>query len=233
MLIAEQSTVTGLATVQAISDVSAFAALREEWTRLLVSNKSNCLFLTWEWLFTWWRHLADGRRLLLLTVRMDGDLVGIAPLAVSPRFRFGYALETLEFLGCGHVGSDYLDIIAAEGSEEVVVRELRAYLARRRYAIRWSNVKPESLAAGLARQLKSFQWSLAEAQTNVSPYIPLSGMTWESYLATLGSEHRYGFRRKCQRLNREYAVAWEQPANVAECLRSHRLDHRAEQPAMD
>ena len=35
-------------------------------------------------LYTWWEHLGGGRRLCLLTVRRGGQLVAIAPLAVTP-----------------------------------------------------------------------------------------------------------------------------------------------------
>jgi CelD/BcsL family acetyltransferase involved in cellulose biosynthesis len=216
LMACESASLTGVASVDVINDVSAFAGLREEWTHLLASSTSDCIFLTWEWLYTWWRHLAEGRRLSILTVREAGELIAIAPFAVAPRYRFGHALETLEFLGSGQVGSDYLDIIASQGCEELAVRALRTYLADRKYAIRLSNVKPESLAAELARQLGRDHWPLIEVPANICPYIPLAGLTWESYLASLGSEHRYGFRRKTQRLSRDYTVAWLQPANLAE-----------------
>ena len=60
--------------VEKIEDPAAFAGLREEWSDLLEASASNCLFLTWEWLYTWWEHLGGGRRLCLLTVRRGGQL---------------------------------------------------------------------------------------------------------------------------------------------------------------
>ena len=39
---------------------------------------SDCgVFLTWEWLFTWWKHLSEDRRLSILTVRRGGELVDL------------------------------------------------------------------------------------------------------------------------------------------------------------
>ena len=41
--------------VEIIDDVAAFERLRPEWTRLLQASAADSLFLTWEWLFTWWQ----------------------------------------------------------------------------------------------------------------------------------------------------------------------------------
>jgi CelD/BcsL family acetyltransferase involved in cellulose biosynthesis len=203
-VLATQST----APVEIIHDVPSFAKLRSEWNRLLSSSRADCLFLTWEWLYTWWRHLSGDRQLHLITVR-DGDhLIAIAPCAVSPRFRFGHPLETLEFLGAGFVGSDYLDFIVERGSEEIAQAAFRDYLGNAGYALRWTNVGPNSFAAGLAACLAKRQWGTVDAQINVCPYLPLSGLTWDTYLAGLGAEHRYNFRRKWQRVNRDFRVRW-------------------------
>ena len=81
--------------VELIDDTERFRALRQEWDELLEQSAADCLFLTWEWLYPWWTHCADGRKLCLLAVRDGGDLIGVAPLAVSPwrvtRFRLFHA----------------------------------------------------------------------------------------------------------------------------------------------
>src|SRR5712692_9292662 len=105
-----------IAQVERIDDAAAFEQLREEWTALLSTGQSDCLLLTWEWLFTWWTHLGAGRRLAILTVRTGGELIALAPLASGSR-GLGRLLSvrSLEFLGTGSVGSDYLDLIVRRG----------------------------------------------------------------------------------------------------------------------
>src|SRR5712692_8540819 len=93
--------------IQRIEDVEAFRRLRTEWNDLLAASDADCVFLTWEWLFTWWKHFGAGLRLAILAVRDRGELVGIAPLALRRRLGF----PVLEFLGSGLVGSDYVDVI--------------------------------------------------------------------------------------------------------------------------
>src|ERR1700685_2439125 len=70
--------------VERIATTAGFEALRPEWQVLLEGNEADCLFMTWEWLSCWWRHLAKRRRLCVLTVRRKGELVAIAPFAIRP-----------------------------------------------------------------------------------------------------------------------------------------------------
>ena len=54
---------TGATRIETITDSAGFHAMREEWAELLESSTSDCVFLTWEWLHTWWKHLGAGRQL--------------------------------------------------------------------------------------------------------------------------------------------------------------------------
>jgi len=104
--------------VERIADAPGFEALREEWSELLESSAADCLFLTWEWLSTWWKHLAGDRRLAILALRHGGRLVALAPFGVRPpSLSRRRPLPVLEFLGNGCVGSDYLDLIVRRGYE--------------------------------------------------------------------------------------------------------------------
>lgn len=201
-----------LPTVERIADVSGFLALRDEWSELLEASDSGCLFLTWEWLYTWWKHLSADRQLSILVVRRNGQLIALAPFCLRPpslsRLR---VLPVLEFLGNGCVGSDYLDFIVRKGCESEARRAFALELADERRVLDWTQLRRGSCAAaGVAAELGERKWSVSETVTNTCPFIPLAGMTWESYLATLGAEHRYNFHRKWKRLNRDYTVQFEQ-----------------------
>ena len=208
--------------VESIGDVSGFAALQQEWDELLQASDSDGLFLTWEWLYTWWKHLAGDRQLSILTVRCDGELAALAPCCLRhPSLSHWRPLPVREFLGSGSVGSDYLDIIVRRGREPEAWRALASRLAEERLMLSWTQLKRGGcLAAGVAAALGENGWSVAETETNTCPFIPLAGRSWESYLATLGVEHRYNFHRKCKRLNRDYAVEFEQVRTPAQCRES-------------
>ena len=209
-------------TVETIGEVSAFAALQPEWDELLQSSDSNGLFLTWEWLYTWWKHLAGDRQLWILAVRCEGELAALVPCSLRPaslsRWR---PLPVLEFLGAGSVGSDYLDMIVRRGREPEARRALASRLAGERLMLRWTQLKRgDCRAAGVASALGENGWSVVETETNTCPFISLAGTSWESYLATLGAEHRYNFHRKWKRLNRDFKVQFEQVRTQAQCRES-------------
>src|SRR5215472_11459827 len=114
--------------VQRIDNLEQFLSMREEWNALLQSSKSNCVFLTHEWLSSWWKHLADGRRLSIVTANDIGELVGILPVAVRAPQYARMMPRVLEFLGSGVIGSDYLDMIIKGGRETEIIAAFEEYL---------------------------------------------------------------------------------------------------------
>ncbi len=206
------------AQVEVVRDAAGFEALRGEWNDLLASSRSDCLFLTWEWLNCWWRHLGQDRRLHIVTVREGKRLIAIAPLALrlrEPRRLVPY--RALEFLGSGTAGSDYLDVIVRAGCEETAVEAIAPALHEAGLALELKQVRREALATRLAARLERSQWRADESVTNVCPYIPLAGHTWETYLASLGSEHRYNFKRKLKKLSAQFEVAFVPAESEVEC----------------
>ena len=213
---------TSLTTVERIADVSGFEALRDEWSELLEASDSNCLFLTWEWLYTWWKHLAGDRQLSILAVRCGGKLAALAPFGLRPASLVRRRpLPVLEFLGNGCVGSDYLDFIVRRGYELEARQAFASRLAKERWVLDWTQLRRGCcFAVGVAADLGERNWSASETVTNTCPFIPLSGVSWEAYLATLGAEQRYNFNRKWKRLNRDYSVQFERVYREEQCRES-------------
>jgi CelD/BcsL family acetyltransferase involved in cellulose biosynthesis len=196
--------------IERIEDADCFAGMAEEWDALLRDSAADGVFLTWEWLHTWWRHLGGRRRLFLLAVRAGEQLVAVAPLALAPpQLDRLLPFRTLQFLGTGMVGSDYLDVIVRRGWEDETVPALAEYLRSRRAMLELRQLRPEALAWRLAERLQPGGWTCRQARTEVCPYIPLAGHTWESYLATLGAAHRYNVQRRLRNLQRDFAVRFE------------------------
>jgi CelD/BcsL family acetyltransferase involved in cellulose biosynthesis len=203
--------------IERIENPEEFGRLRSAWNSLLQTSQSDCLFLTWEWLHTWWKHLSGGRQLRLLRVSSGNNLIGLAPLAFTPPGIARLSLfGSLEFLGIGNVGSDYLDFIVRSGEEATALPEMADYLVREKVFLNLSQVNQRStLAGGMAALCGQRGCELIEARINRCPMIRLTGHTWESYLATIGSEHRYNFRRKLKQLAKNFRVRFE-PVSVEE-----------------
>jgi len=194
-------------TINVVENEHEFAAMRDEWTELLSSSSADTIFLSWEWLHTWWNHFGAGRRLFIVTARSAARLVAIAPLVVRRVWVGPVLVPILEFAGTGTIGSDYLDIIVRRDCENEAVNALVAFLARGRMSMRLPRISESSgLARFLATGLDDLGWTSIGAKTEVCPFIDLNGLSFDEYLGTLGSSHRYNFKRRLRNLTRDHDV---------------------------
>jgi CelD/BcsL family acetyltransferase involved in cellulose biosynthesis len=204
--------------VETIEDTAGLQALQEEWGELLGDSSADCIFLTWEWLYTWWEYLAGDRKLHLILVRSNDQLIALAPLALrSRRWRRLLPFRALEFLGTGSVGSDYLDVIIRRGEERRALAALAESLEESGLMVDFSQTAAGSHAVALMEELKDRGWQAHSTRTDLCPYIDLQGQTWESYLAGLGSSHRYNIKRRTKNLGKEWRLSFEHVMSVEMC----------------
>src|SRR6187200_2019761 len=126
---------------QTIETFDQFVDLRDEWNALLAASTTDCVFLTHEWLSVWWKHLAERRRLSILALRKDGELVGILPLAEQPARITRMMPSCLELLGSGVIGSDYLDSLVRPGYEEDASAAFATHLDDRAVMLQLSQLR--------------------------------------------------------------------------------------------
>ncbi len=101
------------------------APYKEQWNRLLEKNRTNVVFLTYEFCQTHWETLGTGAKLLVLIAKHGSEVVGIAPLAINTRRRFGRSTRILEFVVAWH--ADYADFILG-ADREAVLSAIYSYL---------------------------------------------------------------------------------------------------------
>jgi CelD/BcsL family acetyltransferase involved in cellulose biosynthesis len=186
--------------INVITDIRAFHELREEWNRLLDASGSWNPFLTWEWMWAWWTHLRENAALHVITVVDDGQLIAIAPLMMVR----GGLSRRLEFIGIGAAGADYLDLIVRKDHEAAALAALSRHFDAQQVSLHLDHLPPSPQAAALSLT----GWNAIEASPDVCPFIDLSGHTWDSYLASLGSSHRANVRRRLRALESSYALSF-------------------------
>jgi len=197
-------------TVAEVRTTAEFEALAPEWRVLLSESDVDCLFLTWEWLYTWWKILAGSRRLRILAIRRGGTLIGIAPFAMRAA-EPGRLLpfRAIEFLGVGAAGSDYLDLILRKGEEDM------ACAAIARHVITWNLMldmrriaRGSANAERLVKALVAKGWSSTSNVDDICLYVPLSASSWEQYFAGLSREFRRSLRRGRRNAESVFAVSY-------------------------
>jgi CelD/BcsL family acetyltransferase involved in cellulose biosynthesis len=101
------ASLTGRTTVDVLTAIDHVD--RTEWQSVLARGDTNVVFLTSEWQRAWWDAYGRGR-LLLVTVRRDGELIALGSLFAEDGFIY--------FVGSG--GSDYLDFIGDISCPQVI-----------------------------------------------------------------------------------------------------------------
>ncbi len=199
------------------SDLSGFEALREEWNHLLGRSRFDTVFLTHQWLSTWWEFLGEGELWILAFRRPENDeLVGIVPLYLTgpegTELGSFTGTRTLSIVGCIEV-SDYLDIIVAKGWEPAVYRAFLNWLYSED-APSWDVVDLCNLPQDsrtyvdfppLAEETGA---SVTVLREDVAPQFSLP-LHYETYLEeTVEKKQRHEIRRKQRRAEREAEVGF-------------------------
>ncbi len=179
--------------IRVIDAAQPFAGLRRQWNDLLDRSSHPGIFLTHEWLFSWWETFGGHNRLyVLLCYEHTHELAGILPAYIKtkgivPRVR------ALRFLGSEEVTSDFLTCIAAQGREREVYDAVLDYLLGRKEL--WNVLEFTGMESGkpFAEYLEARCGPTASAVFRAAhvkcPYIALPG-SWEEFLGSLSFKAR-------------------------------------------
>jgi peptidoglycan/xylan/chitin deacetylase (PgdA/CDA1 family)/CelD/BcsL family acetyltransferase involved in cellulose biosynthesis len=189
-------------TVREIRDAAELNALQPAWNELLRASASNSLFLTWEWVASWWAGYGKTNHLRVLTAFDErGILRGIAPFQSKTVRRYGQNFEVLAFAVDGSNDSDYLDLIIAPGYESAVVAEFRNHLQPdldHGVVLLLNEIPEASPNRAIFRQWAE-EKKLLFAETDVPCGSVSLPETWDEYITTLRSR----FRTKVRSVLRE------------------------------
>ena len=144
------------------------------------------------WLEAWWQAFGAGFEPLVLIVREDGRVIGIAPLKLKD--------VEASFMGDNSV-CDYLDFITSFGKEAVFSKEVLRFLKSAGVkSLLMETLRPESIAGhNVAEEARALGLPVAFSPIEVSFEMELPS-TWEEYLASLESKQRRDVERKMRQL---------------------------------
>lgn len=175
---------TGDVSVEEVNDIDTFRLLKDSWNELLQQCPDNDIFLTWEWLFHWWKYHGDDKKLRILLIKERDNILGIAPFMQST-YHSGLlsvnALENICAINCDRSG-----IVYGPDNHKVAVallKHLEKLTEEEKIIVRISHVPENSgFATLLWKSYREFADSLIIKKRVIStcPYIVLPE-TWEDY----------------------------------------------------
>lgn len=177
-----------------------FRHLAGPWGELYHACPGATPFSSWEWTYSWWRHLGRRGNPFILTLRQGRELLGILPLWRHP----GLSAGRLGFLGQGV--SDYHDLLLLPGEGRGALETLRQTLHRYRgwLALDLQHVPATSLLPGLLSPAQAGEDLLLRGhRQDICQVLPLPG-SQEELLRGLKKSFRQNLAYAERRLGREH-----------------------------
>jgi CelD/BcsL family acetyltransferase involved in cellulose biosynthesis len=170
--------------IKRITEASAWQVIATEWDRVLRSTPGHTGLQSFDFLATWWQHMAGNRKLWILAFYDSAELAGIAPFQMTERRILGKAFRTLEFVG---MTEDILvpTVLFPESRSAELRAALVDYLAEHR--AEWDLIELDELAAAdplleaLSGLSKRSGLIHRERPFHDCPFIDLSKETPESF----------------------------------------------------
>lgn len=181
-------------------DEDVFCTSRVVWDELLVNSDADPLFLSWNWLYSWWTvPRAANNRLCIMAVYEHDKLVALAPLYVERDTYFRGLLPTsrIQFIGKrykGKVGvrAEYMDFIIRKGYRHTALPTLLDALSS---LPGWSELSLEDFNTGSANYPIVKNWLTRQGwhgrvDAKGSTFIVDCTGNFENYLKSLGKNSR-------------------------------------------
>ena len=182
-----------------ITQKDDFLALESEWDDLLLRGKRPNIFLSWEWISTWYQFFGEQQKLWMVSVRDEenGQLLAVAPLMLDQRKVVGSAsLNELCFIG-SNVGSDHMDFVVDQQYTNDLVTVLKDFINQQNKPwdlVHIANSCNDAIAHKVLATSNAYYYPI------VCPYLALPE-SWADYTKTLGKKRRYKigvYRRKLE-----------------------------------
>jgi CelD/BcsL family acetyltransferase involved in cellulose biosynthesis len=179
-----------------ITELGAIAPLEDEW-RELAELRGNA-FITPEWFRAWWDQRPESIEPLVVAVRdHDGALAGVVPLVLDCQRR----PRAIRFAGA--TWGDRFGLAArVEREPQVAAAAMAAIEAEGldRYMLHLDHVEANAFWWTELRRSAAKRLAMAEQQHFEIPRLDLSGLDWDTYLASCSSNFRQQLRRRERRL---------------------------------
>jgi CelD/BcsL family acetyltransferase involved in cellulose biosynthesis len=200
--------------VRVIDSLEAWQEISASWNNLLVQSRSNNIFLTWEWLFSWTEtFLNEKRTLFILAVQKSGtgEIIGIAPWCIHHITSSFLTIKQIEFLGTPEAGSDYLDVFSQIGKEGIVTLRIYDFLLEEA-ALLWDSIMLNDMPSNSLFYLH-FQGKISQegkfSEVTGGAYCPRVHIptNLDEYFRQLSPNRRQQYRRHARLLEKDGEVA--------------------------
>jgi CelD/BcsL family acetyltransferase involved in cellulose biosynthesis len=187
-----------------INSFNRFLELRQVWNSVLDRCRDKHVFLTWEYLSTYWKHFGNNKKLRILCIENENKIIGIAPFRQS-RYNFAGlpSYNVIEPLASKR--ANYTGLMLAE-READCLKLFLSYLVENDdwdfiylNDLHGTSIIPEILP----KVCETVPLKFESMEGAVCPYLPLPNSI-DIFMQGLGRNLRYNLRRYANRLEKDY-----------------------------
>jgi CelD/BcsL family acetyltransferase involved in cellulose biosynthesis len=185
------------AGAEAVEILHSFEPLEAEWDAL-ADRAGSIPWVRPGWVAAWWRAFGEGRP-TIVTLRRDGELAGVLPLAGGRRgaLRSPTNWHTPEF-----------ELLAVDdAARAALARAVLAQLRPRRLTLAFLPAEGGGLEEVRAAA-RTARYRVLERELERSPYVPVEG-SWEAFAAGLTKKVEKDVNRRTRRLEERGPVELE------------------------
>ncbi|HAZ09628.1 MAG TPA: hypothetical protein DCY56_00770 [Candidatus Omnitrophica bacterium] len=129
-------------TIEEIFNLDGLKQMEDNWGYLLKESGVDNIFLSFDWILTWWRCFSRGNSLFVLKIMDKDQLIGIAPLMIRRHTFFGLPVRTIYFIGT--VVSDRMDFILTGPKKKESILAVLNYIMKN--SSRWDFVDLQEMS---------------------------------------------------------------------------------------
>lgn len=179
-------------TIETITSKDDFASVRECWSSILERIENTNPFIEFEWVWNWWKYLAESDRVEIIAVIQNGQYIGFVP------FTYKKTLSTYvyEFVSLGQ--ANYMGIVAEKRYLQNVTNEVFNYIiSKRKHVVFCLHGLLNSEPSGKAIEQYCHDEKLDMTDFEViTPFIDLQDIKLDEYADKRKRLHRLERREK-------------------------------------
>ena len=193
-------------TTRVVRSAGEFETLADRWNRLLPECADANVFVSHEWLYSWWAAYRPSARLAIVLAEDRGQLRGIAPMMIETVNRAGLSMRVLRFIGDGTGESDHVNFLAARSERALVLNRLLDAIGTLEWDLAEFNQIPEH-SDNAAELLRWIERNRLRCRCTSSP-CPVRRLppTEEAVLAALPGRLRTSIRSSRKKLQQRHRV---------------------------
>jgi len=209
--------------IEVIDSMEGFRDLESDWNRIYNENQDATIFLSWDWMITWWEVYCNSinTSLFILCVYENDELLGIAPFHLLNSFPKSLIQgKTLTFIGSGESSKDkivsqYSDFLVKTNKKSDVIKAISEFLISNK--AQWDFADFEFLLSD-SLVSKCFVKDQTEIHVNSHQYgnrFFISGIeSFDDFLDKMGNRWSKMYRKKERKLLNQGKVEVDCPKDI-------------------